>query len=108
MLKEQFDTAVAETRIRTPELVEGARALLVDKENVSTIAERLGISDGTKINRAAQSIEKKWEEICQRQGWSFVALALPKHLMDAMLTVQAVEIEEYRKAREKKSRKKAE
>jgi hypothetical protein len=40
MLREQFNAAAAETRICTSELVEAARALLVDRENVSSIAER--------------------------------------------------------------------
>jgi hypothetical protein len=106
MLKEQFETAVAETRIRTSELIEAARAVLVNRLDVPEAAKQFGIADGSKIHRACSIIEKKWEEICVKRGWSFVAIALPKHLMDAMLTVQAFEIDEYRKARDKKSRKK--
>lgn len=102
MLKEQFDTAAAETRIRTPELIDAARALLVDKESAATIAKRLGLNDTSAIHRAAASVEKKWEEICEKRGWSFVPLALPKRLMDAMLTVQAGEINDYQKARKKR------
>lgn len=58
MLKEQFDVAAAETRIRSQELVDAARALLVDGENAADIAQRLGISDPSKVNRAAASLEK--------------------------------------------------
>jgi hypothetical protein len=106
MLKEQFELAAAETRIRTPELVDAACATLVYKENVSVVAARFGISDHTKIHRAAASIEKKWEEICMRNGWKFVAIALPENVMDSMLLLQSKEIEGYRKARDKQNRKK--
>jgi hypothetical protein len=90
MLKEQFEIAAAETRIRTPELIDAARLLLVEKE----------------IYRAAKSIEDKWESICKKRGWSFVAIALPKRLMKLMLLVQSEEIADYRKFREKKKSKK--
>lgn len=102
MLKEQFDVAAAETRIRSQELVDAARALLVDGESAVDIAQRLGVSDPSKINRAAASVEKKWEEICEKRGWSCVAIALPRRLMKAMLLVQAEEIADYQKSREKK------
>lgn len=101
MLKEQFETAAAETRIRTPELVEAARCLLVNKEDASDLAIRFGV-DTSKIYRAAKTIEDKWEEICERRGWSFVAIALPRSLMAVMLRVQAEEIAEYEKSRDKK------
>lgn len=106
MLKEQFEVAVAETRIRSEELVDAARALLVDGESAVEIARRLGISDPSKINRAAASVEKAWGAICEKRGWSFVAIALPKRLMKAMLLVQAEEIADYQKSREKKKGKK--
>lgn len=105
MLKEQFEIAVAETRIRTPELVEAARLLLVEKESASDLAARFGI-ETSKIYRAAKSIEEKWEAICEKRGWSFVAIALPKRLMKAMLLVQAEEIADYQRSREKKKGKK--
>lgn len=106
MLKEQFDLAAAETKIRKPELIEAARAKLVDNENVTEIAGRMGISDYTLITRAAASIEKKWLEICARNKWKFVPVALPENVMDSMLMLQSKEIETYRAARDKKKRKK--
>lgn len=101
MLKEQFEVAASESRIRSEELLEAARALLVDGENAANIAQRLGISDPSKINRAAASIEKRWLEICEIRGWSFVAVALPKSLMNVILRVQAEEIAEYQRSRDK-------
>lgn len=106
MLKEQFDIAAAETRIRSPQLIEAARAVLVDKERVPAVAKRLGISEGPAIHRAIASIEKKWLEICDRRGWSLVSIALPKRIMEAMLMVQAGEIEDYRKGQDKRKRNK--
>lgn len=106
MLKEQFEIAAAETRIRTPELVEAARLLLVDKVSASDLAVRFGM-ETSKIYRAAKTIEEKWEAICKRRGWSFVAIALPKRLMKVMLSVQAEEIANYQKSREKKQVKKS-
>jgi hypothetical protein len=106
MLKEQFDIAAAEMRIRTPELVEAARLLLVDKESASDLAERFGI-ETSKIYRAAKRIEEKWEAICEKRGWSFVAIALPKRLMKAMLFVQAEEIADYQSSLDRKKSQKA-
>jgi hypothetical protein len=97
MLKEQFDIAAPETRIRTPELIEAARLLLVEKENAAELAARFGM-ETSKIYRAAKTIEERWESICEERGWSFVAIALPKSLMKVMLRVQAEEIAEYQKA----------
>jgi hypothetical protein len=105
MLKEQFEIAAAETRIRTPELIDAARLLLVEKESAADLAIRFGV-ETSKIYRAAKSIEDKWESICKKRGWSFVAIALPKRLMKLMLLVQSEEIADYRKFREKKKSKK--
>jgi hypothetical protein len=42
------------------------------------------------------SVEKKWIEISEKHGWYFVAVALPKRLMKAMLLVQSEEIAGYK------------
>ena len=74
MLKEQFDLAVAETKIATPELIEAAFEKLVNNKSPAELAERLGIANYRMINRAAASIEKKWRinsllySICQRRS----------------------------------------
>jgi hypothetical protein len=66
MLKEQFDIAAPETRIRTPELIEAARLLLVEKENAAELAARFGM-ETSKIYRAAKTIEERWESICEER-----------------------------------------
>lgn len=106
MLKEQFEIAAAETRIRTPNLLNAARAVLVDKALVSEVAEQYGLRDTSPIYRAVGTIERKWEQICERRGWSYLPLTLPKRLMRAMLEIQAGELADYLAELDKRKKKK--
>jgi len=103
MLKEQFEIAANQTRIRTPNLIEAARAVLVDKESAAEVAARLGIAEVSHIYKATQSIQRKWSEICSSQNWSYRPIALPERMMRIVLEIQAQELEDYQREHQSKT-----
>jgi len=103
MLKEQFEIALGATRIRKPELIEAARALIVDGEAAPAVAARLGLKDTSPIYKAATTIQEKWLEICRQRNWTFLPVALPERMMRVVLEIQAEEFEDYQKGRRKKT-----
>lgn len=101
MLREHFETALAETHIRKPELIEAARALIVDGESAPDVAARLGLKDTSPIYKAVATIKEKWFEICRERNWIFLPVALPERMMRIVLEIQAQELEDYRRQQRK-------
>lgn len=87
MLPEQFELACAATQIRTPELIEACRAVLVDDAAAPDIAKKLNI-DVSSIYRAIASIRQKWDEICSSEEWDYFPLAIPRTLTGVVLAFQ--------------------
>lgn len=107
MLKEQFDVAVAGTRIRKPQLIEAACAVIVNGEGAPEVAMRLGLPDTSQIYKTVASIQRKWAEICAQNNWIYLPLALPERMMRIILEIQAQELADYQAGQGKRAKKKA-
>jgi len=103
MLREHFEIALAETRIRKPELIEAVRALIVDGESAPDVAARLGLKDTSPIYKAVATIKEKWSEICRERNWLFLPVALPERMMRIVLEIQAQELEDYQREHQRKT-----
>jgi hypothetical protein len=87
MLPEQFEIALAATQIRSPELIEACRAVLVEDHTAPEIAKKHNV-DVSSIYRATASIRQKWEQICVTQEWDYIPLAVPRSLTEVVLAFQ--------------------
>jgi hypothetical protein len=103
MLPEQFEVALKATQIRKPELIEACKAVLVDGASGPEIAKKLNI-DHSNVYRATSSIKKKWEEICAREGWTYVRLAVPEDLIDAVMAFERKLLKKYSEKKGKRGR----
>jgi DNA-directed RNA polymerase specialized sigma24 family protein len=103
MLQEQFQIAMDATQIRTPELIEACRAVLVDQLPAAEVAQKHGI-DPSSVYRAIATVKAKWEEICAKEEWEYVPLAFPKSIMRVMLEFERDLLARYSEQRGKGGR----
>ena len=95
MLPEQFETAMEQTQIRSPEMIAACRAVLVEKKKASEVARSMGI-DTSHVGRAVNTVREKWAEICLEQGWEYLPIALPRSSMKLVLEMQHEHLKQYR------------
>lgn len=100
MLLEQFEIALAATQIRTPELIEACRAVLVKNDPAPEIAHKYNI-ELSNIYRATASIKRKWEQVCTNEEWDYIPLVVPRAVTSAVLAIQHELLKRYS---EKKSK----
>lgn len=104
MLPEQFEIAVSATQIRTPELIEACKAVLVEGVAAKEIAKKLKIDDVSNVYRAVKLIKRKWEKICAKEGWTYVPLALPGDVVDMAMAYQRNVLKKYSEKKGKRGR----
>ena len=107
MLKEQFDVAVAQTRIRKPQLIDAACAVIVNGEGAPEVALRLGLPDTSQIYKTVASIQRKWTEICAQNNWTYLPVALPERMMRIILEIQTQELDDFKARQGKGTKRKA-
>lgn len=95
MLPEQFELAVNATQIRTPELIEACRAVLVDGAVAKEVAEKLEIEDVSNVYRALSTIKARWADICTEERWAYVPLAVPEDVIDTVMAFQRRLLKKY-------------
>ena len=103
MLQEQFQIAMDATQIRTPELIEACREVLVGRQPGADVAQKHKI-DASSLYRALATVKAKWEEICANEEWEYVPLAFPKSIMKVMLEFQREQLARYADQRSKGGR----
>ncbi len=103
MLPEQFEIAVNATQIRTPELIQACRAVLVDDVPGPEIAEKLNI-ESSNVYRAVSSIRRKWKQICATERWECFPLAVPKDLIPTVMALQRKLLKDYSEKKGKRKR----
>jgi len=101
MLPEQFEIALAATQIRTPELIEACRAVLVKNETALKIAHDSDIAV-SNIYRATATIKRKWEQICASEEWDYIPLAVPRSVTTAILVMQREVLKSYSEKKAKR------
>ena len=101
MLPEQFEIALAATQIRTPELIEACRAVLVQNETALKIAHNSDIAV-SNIYRATATIKRKWEQICASEEWDYIPLAVPRSVTTAILVMQREVLKSYSEKKAKR------
>ena len=87
MLLEQFEIALSATQIRTPELIEACRAVLVRNDAGPEIAHKYNV-ELSNIYRATASIKRRWEQICTNEEWDYIPLVVPRAVTSAVLAIQ--------------------
>ncbi|MDY6949668.1 MAG: hypothetical protein SXG53_28660 [Pseudomonadota bacterium] len=103
MLQEQFQIAMDATQIRTPELIDACREVLVDGLPAAEVAQKHKI-DPSSVYRAIATVKAKWEEICAKEEWEYVPLAFPKSIMRVMLEFERDLLARYSERRIKRTR----
>lgn len=103
MLQEQFQIAMDATKIRTPELIEACRAVLVDGLPTADVAAKNKI-EPSSVYRAIATVKAKWEEICAKEEWTYAPLAFPESMMKVMLEFERDLLARYSAKRGKRVR----
>lgn len=106
MLPEQFEIALAATKIRIPELRDACRDVLVSELSPSEAAARRKIEDVTSISRAITTIKDRWRQICAEEEWEVLSFAFPKKLTKLILELQHDQLEQYKARKQKRPKKK--
>ncbi len=94
MLQEQFQLALDATQIRTPELIEACRSVLVDGRLVTEVARKHKIEQSS-VSRAVTTVRERWDQICTQEDWEYVPLAFPRSLMKVLLEFQREHLSKY-------------
>lgn len=103
MLQEQFQIALDATRIRTPELIEACRAVLVEDLPAADVAAKNEIQP-SRVYRAIATVKAKWDEICANEEWECHPLAFPQPIMKVVLEFQRDLLARYSEKRGKRRR----
>jgi hypothetical protein len=101
MLQEQFQLALDATQIRTPELIEACRAVLVDGKLATEVAQQREI-EVSNIYRAVTNIKEKWDQICTQEDWEYLPLAFPRSIMKVLLEFQQLQLNKYSDQKDKR------
>jgi hypothetical protein len=101
MLQEQFQLALDATQIRTPELIEACRSVMVDGQVATEVAQQRQM-EPSNIYRAISTIKEKWDQICTEEDWEYVPLAFPRSIMKVMLEFQREQLSQYRDQKDKR------
>jgi hypothetical protein len=103
MLPEQFEIAVNATQIRTPELIEACKAVLVHSVPGPEIAAKLGV-ESSNVYRAVSSIKRAWEKICATEKWEYYPFAVPEDLIPMVMAFQRKLLKDYSENKGKRKR----
>lgn len=106
MLPEQFEIALAATKIRIPELREACRDVLVDGLQPPDAAKRRKVDDVPSVYRAITSIKERWKQICTDEGWDYLPFAFPRNLSTLVLELQREHLQRYSARKRKRPKKK--
>ena len=106
MLPEQFEIALAATKIRIPKLREACRDVLVDELQPSEAAARRNIEDVTSISRAITTIKERWKQICAEEEWDYLTFAFPRKFTKLILELQREQLAQYSARKQKRAPKK--
>jgi hypothetical protein len=80
MTPEHFDIAVAKINFKRPRMLEACRAVLVDGNRPTQIADQFAIPQ-PQISRAISRIQQEWSELCERENLVFRTVALSPQAM---------------------------
>ncbi len=106
MLPEQFEIALAATKIRIPKLRDACRDVLVDELQPSEAAARRNIEDVTSISRAITTIKERWKQICAEEEWDYLTFAFPRKFTKLILELQREQLAQYSARKQKRAPKK--
>ncbi len=88
MTPEHFEITVASMKLQSQATIEAARSVLVEGLKHKEASARYGVTQ-SQISRATSRIEKKWQEICEREDWLYEPIALPKEMMELVRALQS-------------------
>ncbi len=106
MLPEQFEIALAATKIRIPKLRDACRDVLVEELQPSEAAARRNIEDVTSISRAITTIKERWKQICAEEEWDYLTFAFPRKFTKLILELQREQLAQYSARKQKRAPKK--
>lgn len=106
MTPEHFDIAAAEIHFKRADMKAACRAVLVDRQRPTEVAEAMDIPQ-PQISRAVTRVQAKWQEICERENLVYRTVALSPEAMAVVAELEGkyiLELKEKALAKKKKNK----